>query len=415
MKVELTAEEKISKGIIVLQKPQPFFAYLMMHLRPKLMPESAKMQTVGVNAKGELFYSREYVQSLSMDEVMGVLCHEVLHVALLHPLRTGSRNREIANIAQDVVVNMMVAKACQATASDVNMKIPSGSIPADIYRDMSVFQLAGVQIRIEKVSEKAWEEVYAEIIEKLQQSGKDTSSASRSGLGFDDHMEGEGEDMSQQEQREAEQKWMNALADAATYAKQQGKLPAGMDRIIDCVLKPRVRWKSLLLKYLRPHINPVDWSYHRPHRKSQVLEVYMPNVKRERCEVEVVVDTSGSIGKGELQEFLSEIVAIAKSMQHLRMWVTFFDANEQGRYEVDNGEIPKILAMKPRGGGGTDMERCLDGIKERNREIPCAIVLTDGCTDFNRKAKDYPFDVIWVITKNGIRKKVPYGVTVKMD
>lgn len=415
----MTPEDKLSKGIILLQKPQPFFAYLLMHLKPRKIPENAGMKTVGVNAKGELFYYKDFVDRLSLSETIGVLCHEVLHVALLHPLRRGSRHKVIANVAQDIVVNMIVSRTALYDRSDVEMSLPDGTIPVDVSDDSSEFDIGDTHILIERVSEKNWEQIYDEIVEQLHKDGKSPQSQSREGIGFDEHFDGSGdggnEQFSEQEVRALEQKWRSVLADAANYAKQQGKLPGGMDRIIDDILNPKVRWKQLLLQYIKPYINPVDWSYQKPHKKSKVVGVYMPNVRKERIDIEVVVDTSGSISSRELSEFLSEIVAIAKSMQYIRMWVTFVDAQVQRRYEVDNGDINKILSMKPSGGGGTDMEVALDFIKKNNRQVPCVVVLTDGYTSFNRSARDFPFDVIWVITKDGISGNVPYGFTVKMD
>ena len=134
MATNLTAEDIIRRGIIDLQKPQPFFAHLVMRLRPKIMPKEMPMQTVGVDAKGELYYNEEFIEKLDRNAVTGILCHEVLHVALLHMLRTGNRNRVLANIAQDVVVNMMVKKA--------GLHLTEGAIPYEPYGDYSEFMLA---------------------------------------------------------------------------------------------------------------------------------------------------------------------------------------------------------------------------------------------------------------------------------
>lgn len=438
MDLKLKPEDKLSRGIIRLQRPQPFFAYLLMNLKPRTFPAELKnnpnhMPTMGINAKGELFYEPEFVETLSMAEIFGVLCHEVLHIALLHPMRTGNRIQPIANLAQDVVVNMIVMKTAKnmeqqryqhyGRSADswkndnfVEMRLPENTIPVDVGRDTSTFDIPGTKakITIKKVSTKSWEEVYAEIIEQMKEQQQNPNQAQRpQSSGFDSHLGGQG--MSQKEMAEAANKWQGNICEAAQYAKSQGKLPGGMNRIIDELLKPKVVWKQLLMKFLRPHIQPVDWTYQRPHKKSQVLGVFMPNVIREHCEVEVIVDTSGSVSGKEMSEFVSEIVGISQSMQHVKMGITFVDAEIHDRYEVENGDIPKILAMKPKGGGGTSMETGIKYIKEHNPSIPVVIVLTDGYTSFNCKKKDFPFDVIWVITRNGISGKVPYGVTVKMD
>ena len=417
---ELTPEERISRAIIALHgsvdpkkqtgNEQPFFARLLMEMKFAKMPKECPMQTMGVDAKGNCFYADEFVQSLTKDEVRGVLCHEILHCALLHHSRRGSRNKDVANIAQDIVVNMMVRKA--------NLVLPKGCVNVDTGYDRCDLNLEGVQMRLEKVSARLWEDIYNEIMQNLKKAGKQPQEGKTrtKQMGFDVHFDGDGEtgeEMSPEETEAAERKWQKALVDAATYAKQQGKMPNGLQRIIVELLQPRLPWKSLLLKYLRPHLSPVDWSYHKPHRKSQLLEVFMPVTLKESVEVEVVVDTSGSIGKETLTEFLSEIVGIATAMQHVTMWVTFVDAEVHTRYKVDNGDIPKILAMEAKGGGGTQMEVGLDHIKKNNPQVPVVVVLTDGYDSYNRRRQDYPFEVIWCIQKDG-NDKQPYGTIIRM-
>jgi len=165
---------------------------------------------------------------------------------------------------------------------------------------------------------------------------------------------------------------------------------------------------------MKQFTTPVDWSYHKPNKRSHVLDVYLPSVIKENCEIEIIVDTSGSIGGDEMAEFLGEIVGMARAMQNIHMWVTFCDAQVYNRYEIQNGDVQKILAMKPEGGGGTDMRVGLDSIAVKNRSIPCVVVLTDGYTPFYNK-NPHPFEVIWCISANGMQlKDLPYGIGVKM-
>lgn len=418
--------EKITRSIVDLQVPQPMFAHLLTAMRFSVMPKEWPMQTMAVDAKGNCHFNEEFVGKLSLNELKGVLLHEVLHVALTHISRVGRRDHKLSNVAQDIVVNSIVKRA--------GFELPDDAIVVDTHNDKCVLEvpdkIGNKSITVDKVSEKAWEEVYEEIYNKLPKSNKPGTGPGKgkgqgSGAGneerewvpkqFDDHRHG---DTNPQEAAKAGDEWKQKLTDAATYAKQQGKLPNGMDRIIDKLLKPRVEWHTILLKYVREHVNPVDWSYRAPHKKSKQLGVFLPRVEKESCEIEVIIDTSGSIGSKELESFLSEVVGMAQAMSYMKMYVTFVDAEayEDARYEVENGDIPKILAMKPKGGGGTDMEAGLDFVKEKNPSTPVTIVLTDGYTSFNKTAKDYPFDVIWVLTKDSVDpKKVPYGIVIKMD
>lgn len=440
-----TAEERITRALADLQKAQPFFAHLAMGLQPKNTPS---ISSAGVDAKGRMYYNEDFVMKQSIDEVMGLICHEVLHVALIHMQRIGDRNHLISNVSQDVVVNYAVARA--------GLKLPKeGVVKISPYRDTAIIEMPkGGSISIEDVESKNWEQIYDEIYPQIpkqkqgggssggqqgqkQQNGQGQGQGQGQNQGQDQDQEGNGQgdgqgqqdeeqwgfdehirgDMTERERQDAENEWKSRLCEAANYAKQQGTLPLGMERMLDGLLKPKVAWKGLLLRYLKAHFTPIDWSYSRPHKKSQAIGVYLPNTLKETVECEVIVDTSGSISSKELTEFLSEIVAIAKSMPHINMWVTFVDARieESARYHVDNGDVHKIMAMKPKGGGGTDMEVGLDYVKKHNQTVPVTVVLTDGLVPIEREAKDYPFDVIWVVTSDGRTENLSYGQVIKMD
>ncbi len=421
MTQNLTAEEKISKAIIELQKPQPFFAHLIMRMKMRpFTPEeevalklTGRSATAAVDPKGKMTYSKEFINSLSDEEVKGLLAHETLHVALAHLQRLGPRNPILANVAMDVTVNMMVSRS--------GMKLPNGGIPVNTNDDTSEVQIDSNKYVVQKVSDKAWEEIYAELIQFLQDNdskGKGKGGAGKTSQGFDDHSYGDstGNELTQEEKQE----WESAIAEAAAYAKQRGKLPGGMERLINELLKPKVQWQSILRKHLRPHLSPTDWSYQRPNRKSHATGVFMPVVERESVEVEVVIDTSSSIGKSELVEFMSEMLAISKASQHVKVTVNFADTKIHCRVELKNNSTSEIVSLKPVGGGGTQLENALDEIKTMRLMTPVVIVFTDGEDSYRRRAKDYPFDVVWVLTSTGIDKermqnRVNYGLIVKME
>lgn len=420
---EYTPAEKITRAIVEMQVDQPFFADLAMSTKIMPLPKDAPVpfRTMCVNARGEMFFDESYVEGLSMPELRGTIMHEVMHLAFSHISRIGSRDRLISNYAQDVVVNHFVIRA--------GGQLPNGVVPYDQYHDSSTFKLNGEEIIVEKVSEKSWEEIYEQLkkFAKPQQGkgaagagdGKDGNDKSqgKGGLLSDFHDYGSVDEMTEQEKQEKESYWRERVVDSMTRAKARGSIPGGMERLVDDLLEPKVDWRAMLLRYLKMHTSQVDWSYSKPHRKSQALEVYMPNVHRETTEIDVMIDTSGSIGREELTEFLSEVAGMARAMPYLEMHVSFCDTKLHDRTRVDD-DIQKIVSLRPKGGGGTDLEAGgLDELKKMSISSPAVIVLTDGETPFNRKRSDYPFQVIWCVSKDGISDlgRIPYGHKVKLS
>jgi predicted metal-dependent peptidase len=59
-----------------------------MRLRFEAKPDVQTMATDGTT----LFYAPDFVATLPDAELVGVMAHQVMHCALLHPFRRGSRD-----------------------------------------------------------------------------------------------------------------------------------------------------------------------------------------------------------------------------------------------------------------------------------------------------------------------------------
>ena len=63
-----------------------------------------------------------------------VFLHELLHAALLHPLRRGLRDPKLFNIAADIVVNGMVV-------ADDSLELPNDSLRSEKLEHLSVEEI----------------------------------------------------------------------------------------------------------------------------------------------------------------------------------------------------------------------------------------------------------------------------------
>jgi predicted metal-dependent peptidase len=441
----LTPEQRVRKAIITLQDKQPFFAHLALACELYRIDDEEGMRkigmpypTFGVDARGRFYFHVDAVTAKTGEEILGTTVHEILHIAFEHPSSLEGRERMIANYAQDIAVNMIVWSNGFVMHKD--------SVKVDVARDEGYVYLnekLTKKITIQHVSDKCWQEIYEELLKLLPkqmtcpncggtvgEEGEGDGQGQSQGEGEHKHKDkgipcqcgdwhdyGSAEGMTEKEKQEVKQYWQNRVVEAATIAKQRGVTPVGMQRIVDELVKPKVQWKDILRRMVKQHTVPVDLAYRKLHKKSHQLGVYMPGMIKETREIEVVVDTSGSIGKNELTEFVSEIVGMAKSNNRIKMGITFCDAEVQSHYDIANGNIPKIMAMEAKGGGGTQMEKGLDFIKEKNPRVPVVIVLTDGCDCYERTAKDYSFDVIWCLSEHGVtveQHSARYGKKIKI-
>ena len=144
----------------------------------------------------------------------------------------------------------------------------------------------------------------------------------------------------------------------------------------------------------------------------------MPDFDKERIDVSVMIDTSGSIGQEELTDFVSEIVGIAKAYKdRIEMKLYTHDTEIQSEFKVENGSIEKIKQLKIKGGGGTSFIQPLKQLKDKTKgnDKPKLLVwLTDGEGDELQK-KDLICPILWVLSKNGDERLIKsVGEVIKL-
>jgi len=388
----MKAKDMIVKAKVKLQKDNPFFAYLVMNLDFK---EEEEVGSIGVDFKGNCFYNSKWIETLTEEKLKGVLAHEVLHLALEHLQRKDNRQHKTFNIATDLVINNILVNSHFDLPSESGCLVPYNN----------KFQFPNNKW-IEELDKKTAEQVYLEV-EKLAEEERDEMDGAR----FDEHREGD-EKEGGKEFKESKEKWNKAFSEASCYAKQQGNLPVGMKRLLDVVLNQKVNWKHLLYKYLTNTL-PYDYTYSRPSKKSISTGFYMPSILRENIEVCVSVDTSGSISKDELGEFLGEITGIARTFNNIKIRLIVCDCEIKEVYEFGMNDSEDIANIKISGGGGTSHIPVYDYIEKHFPNTKILVNFTDGYTDFPDYEK---VKTIWVITKGGCDDdKIPFGEVINLE
>ena len=111
------APGKISLAINRLNSEYPLHAGILAQWR---VEESADVGTMGVGFRDgrlRLVYSPEFIESIGMDELMGVLHHEVNHVLFGHVTHTPDKQEDgqARTIAEEVTVNEWVSEPLPGT------------------------------------------------------------------------------------------------------------------------------------------------------------------------------------------------------------------------------------------------------------------------------------------------------------
>ncbi|WP_310410274.1 DUF2201 family putative metallopeptidase [Chamaesiphon sp. OTE_8_metabat_110] len=373
----------ISVSLLRLRMKSPFFGTLAMFAR--FVP-SDTIPTAATDGR-DIFFNPQFLTSLPKAQQDGVLLHELIHAALLHPLRLKQREPQLWNIAADIVVNGMISQQHGV------------ELPPDGLRD-------------EKLEHLSVEEVY----ELLRDSAPDRHRLNDPDLlaPKDRYKFGEGDAPTQQHRRDRSQQellaahWRDAIQQASAISRttQWGKLPLGIEREFEAIVSPQLDWKAYLWRYLVQ--TPNDFQSF--DRRFIGRGLYLEALQGESVRVYLAIDTSGSVHQQTLDLFMSEVTGILGAYPHLECDLYYVDCEADGPHSIAlNDSLPP-----PQGGGGTSFVPFFDRVRETwdgHTQAIC-IYLTDGYGEF-------PIDVpvlptLWVVTPGGLDlARFPFGEAVR--
>tara|TARA_R110000824_G_scaffold49490_1_gene139000 strand:+ start:138 stop:1415 length:1278 start_codon:yes stop_codon:yes gene_type:complete len=403
MQYELDTSERIIKTKVDLNKTHPFFSYILMNMQIEKTKHTEEVPTMAVGQYGNLYWNKEFVDTLDNDELKFVLAHEVGHIATLTFQRLGKRDMTLWNIATDLIINYMLL--------DEGFRAPKGILVPD-HRGVYIFQSgkSGKDIKID-LNDKNAEQVYEDLAKHAKAIKKITNADGKGNYEgqVGKHMEGDDDDAgnstgkgtTEGDQKANENKWKRKAVEGATQAKMRGNMSASMERMLEGVLEPVVDWRSKLFAYITNDL-PVDYTMRTPSRRFISTGVYSPTVIRESLELVVGIDISGSISHEEYVEFMSEVVGIANSYRQVKMrviaWACHVD--ERDDIEVTQDTQDDLMRCKFYGGGGTELSCLTRYIEEKEYKTKLMVVLTDGYIE-SKPTMPEGIDCLFVLSRNG--------------
>ncbi|MFP3209532.1 MAG: VWA-like domain-containing protein [Nitrososphaeria archaeon] len=341
-------------------------------------------------------------------ERRGTIMHEVLHIALRDIQRRGSRDPWLWNIATDAVNDEILEEA--------GVRLPPGVAMLSDFGGVGARPGISKEELYDLLALAHWNTTGAlgDLREDLRgvgagegegEGGKESSGQSGEGGGEKSQgQSGSGKAGEPEESRGRpgggkagepgpgarvevvgvvqegepalargdEAAWAEAVAAAAAAQAQMrraGKTPGGLEREISAVLRPKVNWRVVLRTALyEGYDRTVVQDWRRESRRVPGL----PGVRRftQPC-AWVLVDTSGSITQREYDQFMAEIMGIARGADGV--YVVFWDAAVQG-IEVYRRGRPLPTG---KGGGGTVVRPALEEVAKRMHYGDVVVVLSD--------------------------------------
>ena len=237
----------------------------------------------------------------------------------------------------------------------------------------------------------------------LFRSGLDGDSGSGGGEGefptdsLDEH-DWEGQELSPDKAKQLEERIDKSLREGGIMA---GRMGAKLPRSISDLLEPKVDWRDVLRDFVSSATKGKDeFTWRKFNKRMLANDMYLPSLENESIgEIVVAIDTSGSIGQEQLNEFASELSAICETCSPEMVRVLWWDTSVHGE-QIFKGDYANIASMlKPEGFGGTHVSCVNKYVVEKNIKAECVLVFTDGYVE-DKIDWQITAPTLWMVTEN---------------
>ena len=348
-------QDLVAKTTKELILTEPFYGLFLIGINKKFTDQ---IPTAGVSKHGigmQLTINPEFYINLSNFHRIGLIKHELLHIAFGHLLmRDMYGNHKLFNIAADLEINQYI---------DIN-KLPEGGLLLSSFPELNLPKKAGTK-------------VYYNLLEQAQEDGTSPSLDN-----LMDKMDGESEychgtwnefdELSEPDKKLMEKQVEHQLKQSAeTTIKKQGDIPGEFKDIIERLfhIEPaKFDWKGYLKRFVGNssvvYTKKLRRKYNKRYSGSPGLKIKFKN------HILVGVDTSGSVNNDELKEFFSELAHMSKTGHKIS--VAQCDTSLRTVEEFNPKKDWEI-----HGRGGTSFQPVIDHYNEKG-SYTALIYLTDG-------------------------------------
>ena len=341
-----------------------------------------------------IYFNKQFMDSLTIDEQVFIMAHEICHIAFNHIERSKNKNRDIWNIATDGVINILLIKD--------GLKMIKGGVNLEDAINYSAEELYEKLIKNNNQHESVknhdlWsnESLKKELRKKHdgETSEKRKNKVKKSQETISKDKEKDAFEKNKNEQKELLEKMKEEIIDDISYEKN-GSNSSDLRKINDLEGRSHlIDWRYLLRENI---LYDLDFSYKNATIEDGILTSHLELLPK--SEVEIILDTSGSVNEELLKCFLRECKNI---LQTSIVKVGCFDTKFYGFKIIRN--FKDIDKMEYRGGGGTDFDVAVNAF---SRRVANRIIFTDGFAD----APKNKLSVIWVVFGN--KKIDPQGSKV---
>ncbi len=387
---KLMISEHVAKSSKTLILEEPFYGLFLVGVNKTYRND---IPTAGVSKHGigvQLAINPQYFMALDIYKRIGLLKHELLHISFGHLiLRDLYTNHKLFNIAADLEINQYI---------DSNY-LPDGGLTLDTFPELNLPTRAGTKKYYELLENACKEGTCPSLESLLGQMDGDSPYDHKTWDEFDDLNEADKKLIQKQVEHQIKE-----IADQTQ--KRCGSIPGELAEIIDRLLNiepPKFDWKGYLRRFVGNssivYTKKLRRKYNKRYTGSPGLKIKFKN------HILVGVDTSGSVSKSELEEFLNELNHMHKTGHKITV------------AQCDSS-LANVAAFNPKqewkihGRGGTSFQPVVDHFNENKRKYTALVYFTDGEAG---SPSECPKNTLWCLSScSGDNDDLP-GIVIKLN
>jgi predicted metal-dependent peptidase len=433
----MTRNESLSKATKDLMLKEPYYGIFLIMLNKFW---SKRVPTAGVSKMGinyQLEINEEFWDKLPELHKLGVLKHELLHIAFGHlSMFFKFSDKKRANVAMDMELNQyiengwlpgddMTADQFQQLVDSVKEKVKQGLEDGTMTQEQAEAEYEAIPPRgvlIEDYADKGWDtkagsRYYYDKLKEAQDEKDQNGTSGNPHLDklLDSIQKGDTPDHSTWEEfdnlSEAEQKLLDKqvqklLSDAKEQTiKKRGTVPGEIEGLIeiDEIVPPKFDWRGYIRRFTgvstRVFTKKVRRKENRRFSDNPGLKIKM------KQHMLLAIDTSGSVSDSELAEFMNEMHHIYKA----GVDITVIQCDTQIKsIEPYRGE----LDLKVQGRGGTEFDPVIRYFNENNKLYTSLVYFTDGECSASVLPKG---PTLWVLSEQSSMNDSLPGRVIKLE
>jgi len=362
-------EKKISKAKAKLLVDYPYFGTLASKLELCINEDIEAFKCDGK----KLEYSSDFLKNAEVSELEFILANGAMHLSLAHENRKNSRSGWLWQMATDMAINDMLVENGLDCPAQAHYRVRFKGMYA--------------------------EEIYAELKDDILRDDEELEYEAQSA---DDVQKKE--DEVEKEQLQEEMLKEELLAEEAISLLEsefkKGEAPHHIERFFELKSDGKVDWREELKLALDRYFID-DYALIPPNKKFLSYGIYLPSTISNTFRLVIAVDSSGSVDKELLSEFLSEVNFLMSLVKRHQIELIVCDEKIQSHQTFYSGES---LNIDIKGGSGTDFRAVFEFIKSEFDDVKLLLYFTDLEGKFPLEEPNYM--VKWISPKE---EKIPFG------